>query len=77
MAVDSRADAPKEADQLTPREIEVLTCLAEGLTGKQCAKHLSVSLDTIQKHVVSTKRKLRANTRAHAVAIAYKRGILG
>ncbi len=69
--------SPRGADQLTPREIQVLRCLAEGLTGKQCAEELSVSLDTIQKHVVSTKRKLRANTRAHAVAIAYESGLLG
>lgn len=62
--------------EVSPREREVLSLLVLGLTGKQIAAELSLSLETVQKHVQSAKHKLGATTRAHAVALALQRGVI-
>jgi DNA-binding CsgD family transcriptional regulator len=58
---------------LTPREIEVLAALAEGMTNKAVARHLDISLHTVKFHVESLFRKLGARTRTEAVAKASER----
>jgi DNA-binding CsgD family transcriptional regulator len=58
---------------LTPREFEVLTALAEGLTNKAIARRLNISLHTVKFHVESLFRKLGARTRTEAVAKAGER----
>lgn len=55
---------------LTPRELEVLAALAEGMTNKAIARRLDISLHTVKFHVESLFRKLRARTRTEAVAKA-------
>ena len=66
--------APGEA--LTPRELEVLQALAAGLTNRAIARQLSVSENTIKFHVSSILTKLSAASRAEAVALAARRGLL-
>ena len=61
---------------LTPREREVLELLAEGATGEQIADRLVLSPETVQKHVHNAKRKMGAETRAHLIALAFRRGLL-
>jgi DNA-binding CsgD family transcriptional regulator len=58
---------------LTPRELEVLAALAEGLTNKAIARRLDISLHTVKFHVESLFRKLGARTRTEAVAKAAER----
>jgi DNA-binding CsgD family transcriptional regulator len=58
---------------LTPRELEVLTTLAEGMTNKAIARRLNISLHTVKYHVESLFRKLGARTRTEAVAKASER----
>jgi DNA-binding CsgD family transcriptional regulator len=58
---------------LTPRELEVLTALAEGMTNKAIARRLDISLHTVKFHVESLFRKLGARTRTEAVAKAAER----
>jgi DNA-binding NarL/FixJ family response regulator len=58
---------------LTPREIEVLAALAEGMTNKAVARRLDISLHTVKFHVESLFRKLGARTRTEAVAKASER----
>jgi DNA-binding CsgD family transcriptional regulator len=58
---------------LTPRELEVLATLAEGLTNKAIARRLDISLHTVKFHVESLFRKLGARTRTEAVARAAER----
>jgi DNA-binding CsgD family transcriptional regulator len=58
---------------LTPRELEVLAALAEGLTNKAIARRLNISLHTVKFHVESVFRKLGARTRTEAVAKASER----
>ena len=58
---------------LTPRELEVLAALAEGLTNKAIARRLNISLHTVKFHIESLFRKLGARTRTEAVAKATER----
>ena len=65
---------PGEA--LTPRELEVLQALAGGLTNRAIARQLAVSENTVKFHVSSILTKLDAASRAEAVALAARRGLL-
>jgi DNA-binding CsgD family transcriptional regulator len=55
---------------LTPRELEVLAAIAEGLTNKAVARRLDISLHTVKFHIESVFRKLGARTRTEAVTKA-------
>lgn len=73
---DNGFGAMREADGhplLTPRELEVLATLAEGMTNKAIARRLDISLHTVKFHVESLFRKLGARTRTEAVAKAAER----
>ena len=58
---------------LTPRELEVLSAIADGDTNKTIARRLSISLHTVKFHVESVFRKLGARTRTEAVTKASER----
>jgi DNA-binding NarL/FixJ family response regulator len=58
---------------LTPREMEVLSLIAAGLTNKLIARRLDISLHTVKFHVESLFRKLGVRTRSEAVAKALER----
>lgn len=62
---------------LSRREVEVIELMAEGLENTEIAKELGVSVDTVKTHSKHIYRKFEAKSRAHAVHIAYQRGILG
>ena len=59
---------------LTRRETQILSHIAEGNTNKQIADILGISEQTIKSHVSAILRKLNANDRAHAVALAIRNG---
>lgn len=59
---------------LTHRETQILNYVAEGNSNKQIARILEISEQTIKNHVSSILRKLNANDRAHAVALAMRNG---
>jgi DNA-binding CsgD family transcriptional regulator len=61
---------------LTPREIEVLTALGNGLSNKAAARQLGISPHTVKFHVESLFRKLGAASRAEAVAKGLKQQIV-
>jgi DNA-binding NarL/FixJ family response regulator len=61
---------------LSPRELEVLGCLAEGLTNQQIADRLFVSLNTIKTHTTNLYLKLEVPNRTAAVAKAKGLGIV-
>jgi DNA-binding NarL/FixJ family response regulator len=63
-------------EELTAREIEVLTLIKHGLRTKQIATELSIGEVTVNFHIKNLMSKLQANDRAHAVSIALKRGFL-
>jgi DNA-binding NarL/FixJ family response regulator len=66
-----------EAWSLTPREFEVLRLVADGLTNKEIGARLSITEDTVKKHVQNLIWKLHAADRTQAAIIAYRRGMLG
>jgi len=61
---------------VTPREREVLSLLAEGLTNRQIAERLVVSEHTVHRHVTNTLRKLDLPSRAAAAAHAVRAGLV-
>ena len=61
---------------LTRREIEVLGMLAEGLANKNIAARLGISEHTVKTHVASILTKLDAFSRAEAVAIGARQGLI-
>jgi len=61
---------------LTPREVEVLTALADGLGNKAAARRLGISPHTVKFHIEALFRKLGARTRAEAVAKGLRRQIV-
>ena len=61
---------------LSPRESEVLNLLAAGLGNKQIAAQLEISEHTVKFHVTSIFNKLDASSRAEAVAIGARRGLI-
>jgi DNA-binding NarL/FixJ family response regulator len=65
-----------KADELSPREIQVLRSIAGGRSNKIVADRLQISEDTVKGHMRSILAKLNANDRLDAVLIAMKRGIL-
>lgn len=67
--------APQRAAQpLSPRQRQVIELMAEGLTNKQIAAQLSLSVHTVVEHVGDIYGKLHVNTRAGAVANAVRSG---
>ena len=61
---------------LTPRELEVLTLLAEGLSNKAIARRLGISVHTAKFHVGALIDKFDAVGRTDAVAQAARRGVI-
>jgi NarL family two-component system response regulator YdfI len=70
------AAVPPESPVLTPRELEVLGMMAEGAANKTIAWKLHISEHTAKFHVASILHKLDAGTRAEAVAIGIRRGLI-
>jgi DNA-binding NarL/FixJ family response regulator len=63
-------------DDLTTRELEVLSLIRDGYRNKQIADQLAIAETTVNFHVKNLVDKLQANDRAHAVSIALRRGLL-
>jgi len=63
-------------DDLTPREIEVLRMLAEGLGNREMAARLGISDHTVKFHISSILDKLGAATRTEAVTMGIRMGII-
>lgn len=74
------ASTPRQAgpstQPLTRREVEVLGMLAEGLANKNIAARLGISEHTVKTHVASILTKLDAFSRAEAVAIGARQGLI-
>jgi DNA-binding NarL/FixJ family response regulator len=66
----------REEQPLTSREQEILEHVACGETNKKIAYIVGISEQTVKCHVSSILRKLRANDRAHSVALAIRNGFI-
>lgn len=61
---------------LSPREVQCLSGVADGLKNNDIAAKLHISVPTVALHLQNAKRKLGAMTREHAIALALKKGLL-
>jgi DNA-binding CsgD family transcriptional regulator len=66
-------DETERPSLLTPREVDVLAAIGEGLSNKEIARRLDISLHTVKFHIESLFRKLGARTRIQALAKAAER----
>jgi NarL family two-component system response regulator YdfI len=76
----SRADRAESAleavEELTPREIEVLRMMAEGLGNKEIAMRLGISDHTVKFHISSILAKVGASSRTEAVTLGIRMGLI-
>jgi DNA-binding NarL/FixJ family response regulator len=71
------APATRELGQdPTAREIEVLQLVADGLVNREIGERLFLSEETVKSHVRHLLAKLQARSRAHAVAVGFRRGLI-
>ncbi len=69
-------EARASIEQITPREREVLQALAEGLSNKEIAAKLHVSVDTERTHMMNILNKLNVHSRLQALLFAARHGIV-
>jgi len=60
----------------TAREVEVLQLISDGLVNREIGQRLFLSEETVKSHVRHLLAKLQARSRAHAVAVGYRRGLI-
>jgi DNA-binding NarL/FixJ family response regulator len=63
-------------DNLTPREIEILTLLASGLANKQIAHRVKISDKTVRNHISNIYEKVKVVDRSQAVLYAVRKGLV-
>ena len=69
-------EAYRVASSITPRELQVLRCIADGLTTRQTATRLALSERTVESHIAKLYGKLGARTRIQAAMQATRLGLL-
>ena len=68
--------APTLIEPLSPRELEVLGLIADGLSNREIAEELFIAITTVKKHVSNILGKLGVTNRTHAVARARELGLV-
>ena len=63
-------------DRLTPRQAEILGCVAEGDSNREIAVRLNLSAGTVERHLATTYRKLGLRNRVEAARYALQRGLV-
>lgn len=70
-----RGSEPEQPDGMTPREVEVLVLIAEGMSNAEIARSLHISQATVKSHINNLFAKAGLRDRAQAVRYAYVRGL--
>ena len=68
--------APELFGQLTPRELDVLRLIAQGLRNRDIAERLVIGEKTLQNHISNIFAKLRVNDRSQAIVRALQGGLV-
>jgi DNA-binding NarL/FixJ family response regulator len=66
----------EQLEELTPRELEVMTLVATGLSNEEIAERFTISRATVKTHVSRALTKLDVRDRAQLVAVAYQAGLV-
>ena len=76
---DAMTHNPRQAPavRLTPRQLEVLSLLCEGLSNKLICRQLNIATGTVKMHIGVIMRELGASSRLQAVVAAQRCGLLG
>ena len=70
------ANAPETFMELSQREIDVLRAIMMGLSNKEIAGQMFLSVETVKTHIKNIYQKLGARDRAHAAVIGLTRGLV-
>ena len=70
------ATAERLDELVTAREIDVLELISEGLGNREIGGRLFLSEETVKSHIRHILAKLQARSRAHAVALAFRHGLI-
>ena len=73
---EEEVEARASIEQITPREKEVLRKLAEGLSNKEIAARLHMSVDTERTHMMNILNKLGVHSRLQALVFAARHGLV-
>jgi DNA-binding NarL/FixJ family response regulator len=76
MLLEEEGAATGEAEPLTARELEVLHLVVRGARNSEIWQRLSISVKTVETHLTSIYSKLGVQSRAEAIALAQKQGLL-
>jgi two-component system NarL family response regulator len=74
--VEAQLESRRQQPVLTPREVQVVGLITEGLRNKEIAVTLGISEQTAKVHVKNILAKLRVNDRAAVISVAARRGIV-
>lgn len=66
-------DEGKETQMLSARELEILSCIVDGLNYQQIGERLFISPHTVRKHIANIYEKLHVSNKASAIKIAIKK----
>lgn len=69
-------EATQQLKMLTQREREVLRLLSDGLRNEEIGRELHIAAETARAHIRNAMRKLDADTRTHAVAMALRQSLI-
>jgi DNA-binding NarL/FixJ family response regulator len=72
-----RPSEPTRDNPPSPRELQVLQLISDGLVNREIGTELYLSEETVKSHVRHLLAKLQARSRAHAVAVGLRRGLIG
>jgi RNA polymerase sigma factor (sigma-70 family) len=71
-----KRDAERAVGRLTPRERELIQNLAEGLSDKEIAARLHLTVGTVRRHLASIFEKLEVRSRLQALIVAARHGLV-
>ncbi|PJX13263.1 DNA-binding response regulator [Halomonas sp. 141] len=63
-------ERPGRLPRLTDKQLDVLSCMSQGMSNKQIARELTIAETTVKTHVSAILRKLGASSRVHAIVLA-------